>query len=92
MDSWASAGGGGHGSAADRDPQRVAEDVEQGRLSVESALSDYGVVVEHGRVNDTLTRQTRQRGHFTSAQPFDLGPERRAFDESTPDSAADHPQ
>ncbi len=38
-------GGGGAESPLERDPARVAADVAQGKISVERALSVYGVVV-----------------------------------------------
>jgi N-methylhydantoinase B len=40
-----SAGGGGYGNPRERDPQRVADDVLDGYVSVESARTVYGVVV-----------------------------------------------
>jgi N-methylhydantoinase B len=39
-------GGGGYGDPFTRDPARVAADVRNGFVSVESALRDYGVVVD----------------------------------------------
>ena len=42
------AGGGGYGNPRDRDPARVRADVEDGAVSVEAALRDYGVKV--GRI------------------------------------------
>jgi N-methylhydantoinase B/oxoprolinase/acetone carboxylase alpha subunit len=47
-DSWfrmMSGGGGGYGSALDRPPSRVLDDVIQGFVSRERALSEYGVVI-----------------------------------------------
>jgi N-methylhydantoinase B len=44
-------GGGGWGSPADRDPQRVLEDVRDEYVSIEGAARDYGVVV----LGDPLT-------------------------------------
>ena len=38
----ASAGGGGYGEPSERDPQRVAEDVEQGFVSERAAREIYG--------------------------------------------------
>jgi N-methylhydantoinase B len=38
--------GGGFGDPAERDPERVLEDVREGRVSVGGALRDYGVVVD----------------------------------------------
>jgi N-methylhydantoinase B len=40
-----SAGGGGYGSALERDPQRVLEDVLDGKVSVAAARDQYGVVL-----------------------------------------------
>ena len=39
------AGGGGYGNPFERDPERVAEDVRQGYVSLEKARADYGVVL-----------------------------------------------
>ena len=41
-----SAGGGGFGSACDRDPASVVEDVREGKVSVAGAREDYGIVVD----------------------------------------------
>ena len=55
-------GGGGFGSPLERDPARVLEDVRQGRVSPESALGEYGVVVDIERwaVNEEATEAARQ--------------------------------
>jgi len=39
-------GGGGYGDPLERDPQRVAEDVKEGYVSLEKAKSLYGVVID----------------------------------------------
>jgi N-methylhydantoinase B len=39
-------GGGGTASPLERDPERVAADVAQGKISVERARAVYGVVVD----------------------------------------------
>lgn len=54
-------GGGGWGNPIERDPARVAEDVRQGFVSVESALQDYGVVIDPhtGSVDAEATEQRR---------------------------------
>ena len=44
--------GGGYGSPLERDPQKVADDVLDGVISVETALKDYGVVVSAKGVVD----------------------------------------
>ena len=41
-------GGGGYGDPFERDPDRVAEDVRAGLVSVEGARADYGVVFDPG--------------------------------------------
>jgi N-methylhydantoinase B len=40
------AGGGGYGDPLERDPALVAADVRDGRVSIERARSDYGVVID----------------------------------------------
>lgn len=74
-----SPGGGGRGSALDRDPARVALDVKRGYVGAEAARRDYGVVLADGVVDAAATEalratMARHEGHF------DLGPERRAFE------------
>jgi len=44
-------GGGGYGDPTERDPERVLADIESGKVSVEAAREEYGVVVE-GRDTD----------------------------------------
>jgi N-methylhydantoinase B len=41
-------GGGGFGEPLERDPQAVAEDVRNDRVSITAAREQYGVVLEHG--------------------------------------------
>jgi N-methylhydantoinase B len=40
------AGAGGHGDPLDRDPELVAEDVADEKVSIEHAWSEYGVVID----------------------------------------------
>jgi N-methylhydantoinase B len=40
-------GGGGHGDALAREPERVLADVNEGSVSLEAAARDYGVVLRH---------------------------------------------
>jgi N-methylhydantoinase B len=62
-------GGGGWGDPFDRDPLLVELDVLQGKVSLESARDDYGVVV--GDVEATA----RLRAAPRSERPFfDRGP------------------
>lgn len=44
-------GGGGFGHPFDRDPNKVMEDVLDGYISVETALSDYGVLCKPGTLD-----------------------------------------
>ncbi|UUX50309.1 hydantoinase B/oxoprolinase family protein [Nisaea acidiphila] len=53
-------GGGGLGSAFERDPAEVARDVVLGFVSPEAARSVYGVAVdEEGRIDEGLTKDLR---------------------------------
>lgn len=53
-------GGGGYGPAFDRDPEAVARDVRNSRISRESAERDYGVALtEHLQVDTKATAQLR---------------------------------
>ncbi len=55
-----SSGGGGYGDALERDPQRVADDVAYGYVSVEAARDQYGVVLRaDGSVDADATRRQR---------------------------------
>jgi N-methylhydantoinase B len=54
-------GGGGYGTAFDRNPELVASDVRNQLVSRDAAHSQYGVHVdEHGLVDVDLTARTRQ--------------------------------
>jgi N-methylhydantoinase B len=55
-------GGGGFGSASDRDPAAVADDVRDGLVSVEAAARDYGVVIDPatGEVDREATARLRK--------------------------------
>ena len=57
--------GGGYGNALERDPARVADDVLDGVITVETALKDYGVVVSAKGVVDQAAT-ARQRAARTS--------------------------
>ncbi len=52
-------GSGGHGCPLDREPQRVLDDVLDGRVSAESATSDYGVIIHAGRIDQDATGRCR---------------------------------
>ena len=57
-------GGGGFGSAWDRDPEAVCHDVEEGLVSVGRAKEEYGVVIgtRPTRIDEEATRRLRERG------------------------------
>ena len=73
------AGAGGFGDPMRRDPQAVLEDVENGFVTPEGALADYGVVIMAGKVDEDATAATRA-SREPSASPVDFGPEREAWD------------
>jgi 5-oxoprolinase (ATP-hydrolysing) len=52
-------GGGGFGDPLERDPALVLDDVEEGIVSSEAALSAYGVVIEQGAVDAEATERRR---------------------------------
>ena len=54
-------GGGGFGDALVRDPARVLADVLDEKVSHAAAHHLYGVVIEGKRVDETATRQLRER-------------------------------
>ncbi len=52
------AGGGGWGDPLEREPERVAADVLDGKVTREAALEHYGVAVrEDGEVDHERTRR-----------------------------------
>ena len=54
-------GSGGHGPPTERDPQRVLDDVLDGRVSRSAAERLYGVVVTDDGVDDDATAQRRAK-------------------------------
>lgn len=46
-------GGGGYGDPLDRDPARVAIDVQRGYVSAEAAKADYGIILDDARGVDS---------------------------------------
>lgn len=73
-------GGGGWGDPLNRAPERVAEDVRDGKVSPEGARSDYGVVLAPGSgspaadVAATAVLRARLRVERGPAPFFDRGP------------------
>ena len=55
-------GGGGYGDPLERDPERVLDDVREGRVTVEGARNDYAVIVDPatGTVDTAATDAARQ--------------------------------
>ena len=79
-------GGGGWGDPLEREPERVQFDVLQGKVSYESARSDYGVVLTHGGdgpqvdLAATETLRAEMRGARTKPLPMiDRGPGMQVF-------------
>jgi N-methylhydantoinase B len=54
-------GGGGYGDPLTRDPDAVAHDVREQRVSTEAARAVYGVVIEGGAVNAAATVAERDQ-------------------------------
>jgi len=56
-------GGGGFGPAHERDPERVAEDVREGYVSLAAAAESYGVVIDERTLEvDRAATNERRRG------------------------------
>lgn len=53
-------GGGGHCTPLQREPERVLEDVLNGRVSVAAARDDYGVIIDNGAVDFEATKDLRE--------------------------------
>jgi N-methylhydantoinase B len=73
--------GGGFGDPLERPPHLVLSDVNSGMIGLNQAESDYGVVIHDGRVDQAATTKLRARSHKPSGDLFDMGPERRAYEE-----------
>ncbi|GAA1020963.1 5-oxoprolinase [Acrocarpospora pleiomorpha] len=68
-------GGGGWGSPFEREPQRVADDVRDGKVSLECARHEYGVVLSADLVVDeAATEELRASMPVLSEAFFDRGP------------------
>jgi N-methylhydantoinase B len=76
-----SPGGGGRGDPLDREPERVALDVQRGYVSRQAAEADYGVVIGEYGLDPAATAAARaaRRGHASNAH-FAYGPEREAHE------------
>ena len=80
-------GAGGYGDPLDREPSAVLADVRSGLVSSAAAEQDYGVVVRAEDVDETATRE--QRARRRAGGGFDLGVERRGWDQVLPASDYD---
>jgi N-methylhydantoinase B len=80
--------GGGFGDPLDRDLRAIEHDLRRGMLSAEGASNDYGVVfASDGSIDQGATRTARLARRSTQAPaPFDMGPERKAYDRIWPDA------
>jgi N-methylhydantoinase B len=69
-------GGGGWGDPLDRDPVAVARDVRDGKVSVDGARTDYGVVLDDAEPDLAATAELRARlrADRGPAPFFDRGP------------------
>ena len=56
---FVSPGGGGRGDPCTREPKAVLRDVRAGRVSLEGAERDYGVVIKDNAVDETETTRLR---------------------------------
>lgn len=72
------AGAGGYGDPAERDPAAVLADVRSGLVSHESARDDYGVVVQDGQVDAEAT--TGLRASLGASTGWGFGDERDRWD------------
>ena len=80
-------GGGGWGPACERDARAVLFDVQQGKVSVESAADDYGVVIRDGAIDETATAARRAR-LAANAKPgiFAFNDQREAYERDWTDA------
>jgi N-methylhydantoinase B len=61
----ASAGGGGHGDPFERDPQKVAGDVLDEKVSRQAAETEYGVILSDDlQVDEAATKRRRGNAHL----------------------------
>ena len=72
------AGGGGCGDPFRREAKAVLRDVRVGFVSIERARIDYGVVIEHGEIDQAATQSLRSSR--PSREGFGFGPERLAWE------------
>ncbi|NVP57467.1 hydantoinase B/oxoprolinase family protein [Mycoplana rhizolycopersici] len=72
-------GAGGWGNPAERDPQAVLRDVQNGFVTIEGAAGQYGVVIVAGTIDADAT--AARRAHFAAGGASGArGPEREQWD------------
>jgi N-methylhydantoinase B len=62
------AGGGGYGDALKRDPVRVEADLHEGKVSIQGAARDYGVVFGDDGLSVDIVATQRRRGEMARAR------------------------
>lgn len=72
-------GAGGYGDPFTRAPERVLADIKKGAVSLQSAASDYGVIVRDGAIDEAATA-ARRATRALSDEVIVHGAERRAFE------------
>lgn len=75
-------GAGGYGHPFERDGAAVRDDVARGKVSIEAAARDYGVVIDDGGNIDLAATEELRRA--PAAQWLEVGPERERFDAAFP--------
>lgn len=65
-------GGGGYGDPLDRTAELVIEDVARGKVSVEAAARDYGLVFTHDHVCDLEATQSERADRKSRQEPRPL--------------------
>lgn len=81
------AGAGGYGSPLDREPQRVADDVADGRITADFARDVYGVIVTAQGAFDEVASLERRRELASAGANLERA-QRRAFLDSDQATAA----
>ncbi len=78
----AACGGGGWGNPWERDPGLVLFDVQQGKVDVDAAEKDYGVVIRDGQIDKAATQVARARLAAAERGPahFNYNENRNAYE------------
>lgn len=63
--SYRTSGGGGYGTPKEREPEQVAEDVSNGKISIERALTVYGVAIDPNSLEVDEAETGRLRSQST---------------------------